>query len=186
MTLRLTLRSLTLSLLLITNNFAAQLPQPAQESDEEKAKARKELERKALVLLEETLQGVQLLKLAENRAAIRVQAADLLWARDEKRARTLFRDAAADLATARGDSTGRDQAAWMLMQLRAQMLNTAASHDPQFALELLRESRPTAEEGAAAVPEDADPDMERKWRWPSPSRATRRPRRSCSTRRGGS
>jgi hypothetical protein len=160
MTLRLTLRPLTLSLLLITNNVAAQLPQPARESDEEKAKARKELERKALALLEETLQDVTLLKLAENRAAVRVQAADLLWARDEKRARALFRDAAADLASARGDGTGRDRTAWMLMQLRAQMLNAAASRDPQFALELLRDSRPAAEEGAASASEDADPDME--------------------------
>ncbi|MCA1621633.1 MAG: hypothetical protein LC795_20650 [Acidobacteria bacterium] len=160
MTLRTSLRSLTLSLLLISNNVAAQLPQATKESDEEKAKARKELERKALVLLEETLQGVQALKLPENRAAIRVQAADLLWARDEKRARSLFRDAAADVATARGaDSTGRDHAGWMLTQLRAQLLNTAASRDPQLALELLRDSRPQAEEGAAPAT-DADPDTE--------------------------
>jgi hypothetical protein len=163
MTLRpslISLGSLTLSLLLISNSVAAQLPQPAKESEEEKAKARKELERKALALLEETLQGAQVLKLAENRAAVRVQAADLLWPRDEKRARALFRDAAADIAAARGaDSTGRDRTAWMLMQLRSQLLNTAASRDPQLALELLRESRPAAAEGAAEAT-DMDPDSE--------------------------
>ena len=84
MTLRLPLRTLTLCLLLLSTTAAAQLPQPTkQESEEEKAKARKELERKALVLLDETLEGAQVLKLAENRAAVRVQAADLLWPRDE-------------------------------------------------------------------------------------------------------
>ncbi|HEX8283233.1 MAG TPA: hypothetical protein VF588_07750 [Pyrinomonadaceae bacterium] len=163
MTPRLTLRSLTLALLLISNTAAivAQLPPAKQESEEEKAKARKELERKALALLEETIQGAQVLKLAENRAAIRVQAAYLLWPRDEKRARSLFRDAAADIAAARGNGTGRDRSAWMLMQLRGQLLNTAASRDAQLALELLRESRPpaAAEEGAAEEEED-DPGLE--------------------------
>ncbi|HEY0170248.1 MAG TPA: hypothetical protein VGB98_04280 [Pyrinomonadaceae bacterium] len=156
MTPRLTLRSLALSLLLITNNVVAQLPPAARESEEEKAKARKELEGKALALLEETLQGVQTLKLAENRAAVRVQAADLLWARDEKRARSLFRDAAADFATARGESTGLDRSVWMLTQLRSQMLRTAAARDPQLALELLRDSRPAADAEAEAEPVTAD------------------------------
>lgn len=73
MTLRLTLGPLTLPLLLITNNVAAQRRPAAHEPDGEKAKARKELERKAPALLEETLQGVQLLNLAENRAAIHIE-----------------------------------------------------------------------------------------------------------------
>ena len=169
MSLRLPLKSLTLSLLIITNTAAAQLPQTKQEAElpqtskesaEEKAKAQKELERKALALLEETLQGVQVLKLAENRAAIRAQAADLLWPRDEKRARALFRDAVTDLAAAQaaqraGSRDGR--AAWVVTQLRSQLLYTAAARDPQLALELLRDSRPASEEGAAP---SGDPDQE--------------------------
>lgn len=162
MPLRPTLRSLTLCLLMLSTTAAAQLPpsQPVkQESVEEKAKARKELERKALVLLDETLEGAQVLKLAENRAALRVQAGDLLWTRDEKRARALFRDAAADLATMKaGDANRPDRSYWMATQLRSQMLYTVAARDGQLALELLRESRPASEDGSNAA--SGDPDME--------------------------
>jgi hypothetical protein len=160
MSLRPTLNKLTLCLLILSTTVAAQLPPPPkQESEEEKAKARKELERKALVLLDETLEGAQVLKLAENRAALRVQAGDLLWARDEKRARALFRDAAADLAAMKpGDANRADRTYWMATHLRSQMLYTVAARDGQLALELLRESRPPGEEGASAPA--GDPDME--------------------------
>lgn len=160
MPLRLPLKVLTLCLLILSSTAAAQLPQSTkQESEEEKAKARKELERKALVLLDETLEGAQVLKLAENRAALRVQAADLLWPRDEKRARALFRDAATDLAAMRmGDLNRDDRAYWMAVQMRSQLLYTVAARDAQLALELLRESRPVSEDGTAAPA--GDPDME--------------------------
>jgi hypothetical protein len=161
MTQRTRLVSLTLSLLMLTSTAAAQLPQLKQETDEERAKARKELERKALVMLDETLAGAQTLKLPENRAAIRVQAADLLWPRDEKRARSLFRDAAADIASALGqEDARRSHSGWLLMQLRSHLLFSAASRDSQLALELLRDSRPAAaEEGAAQALGDPEAEL---------------------------
>jgi hypothetical protein len=159
MPLRLSSKVLTLCLLLLSTTAAAQLPQAKQQSEEERAKARRELERKALALLDETLEGAVVLKLSENRAAVRVQAADLLWPRDEKRARALFRDAAADLAVLKPGDAGRgDRAYWAAMQLRTQLINTAAARDAQLALELLRESRPASEEGSNAPA--GDPDME--------------------------
>jgi hypothetical protein len=161
MPLRLPLKTLTLCLLLLSTAAAGQSPPPArQESEEEKAKARKELERKALALLDETLEGAQVLKLAENRASVRVQAADLLWPRDEKRARALFRDAAADLAALKpGDPNrgGRDY--WVATQLRSQLLHTVAARDAQLALELLRESRPASEDGSNAPAGDPDAEL---------------------------
>lgn len=147
---RLPLRSLTLSLLLLASNAAAQTPQTPKQSDEEKAKARKELERKALALLDETLQGAQALKLAENRAALRAQAADLIWAHDEKRARSLFREAVTDIVAAQSNADAMRERGWMFIQLRAQMLFMVAGRDAQFALELLRESRPQPEAAAQA------------------------------------
>lgn len=144
------LRSLALSILLLASNAAAQAPQAPKQSDEDKAKARKELERKALALLDETLQGAQALKLAENRAALRAQAADLIWAHDEKRARALFREAVADIVAAQSNADAMRERGWMLIQLRAQMLFMAAGRDAQFALELLRESRPQPEAPAQA------------------------------------
>ena len=116
----------------------SKLPQLEQESKDEKEKAQKELEKKALQLLDDTLQSAQALKLAENRAVIRAQAADLLWKRDEKHARALFRDAFADLVAAGADSAKNDRASRMLAQLRPQLLYMVAARDPQFALDLLR------------------------------------------------
>lgn len=156
---RLPLRSLTLSLLLLASNAAAQTPQAPKQSDEEKAKARKELERKALSLLDETLQGAQALKLAENRAALRAQAADLIWAHDEKRARALFREAVTDIVAAQSNADTMRERGWMLIQLRAQMLYMVAGRDAQFALELLRESR-TQPEAAAQARMYGEPDDE--------------------------
>src|ERR671933_29331 len=93
---------------LLSANASAQLPQLNQDSKlpqlEQESKAQKELEKKALQLLDDTLQSAQALKLVENRAVIRAQAADLLWKRDEKRARSLFRDAVAELVAARGEA----------------------------------------------------------------------------------
>lgn len=130
-------------------NQDSKLPQLDQQSTDEKEKARKELEKRALQLLDDTLQSAQALRLAENRAVIRAQAADLLWKRDEKRARTLFRDAVMELVAARGEAAKDDRAVWMLAELRPRLLYMIAGRDPQLALDLLRESRPAASEGAA-------------------------------------
>jgi hypothetical protein len=145
--------------LLAASNASAQLPQVDQDSKlpqldqqstDEKEKARKELEKRALQLLDDTLQSAQALQLAENRAVIRAQAADLLWKRDEKRARSLFRDALMELVAARGEAAKNDRAAWMQGDLRVRLLYMIAERDPQFALDLLHESRPG--DGAAQSP----------------------------------
>src|ERR1043165_1325027 len=130
----------------------SKLPQLSQESKDEKEKAQKELEKKALQLLDDTLQSAQVLKLAENRAVIRAQAADLLWKRDEKRARALFRDAITDLVAARGEAAKNERANWMLAELRPRLLYMIAARDPQLALDLLRESRPASNDDAAQSP----------------------------------
>lgn len=127
----------------------SKLPQLEQESRDEKEKARKELEKKALSLLDDTLQSAQALKLAENRAVLRAQAADLLWKRDEKRARSLFRDAFADLAAARAEAAKNERASWMLAELRPRLLYMVAARDPQLALDLLHESRPASADDAS-------------------------------------
>ena len=158
MKLRPSLGSLSLSLLMLATAAAAQAPQTNKESEEEKAKARKELERKALALLDETLQAAQVLKLAENRAALRAQAADLLWPRDEKRARSLYREAVSDIVAAQGVEGAMRERGWMLSQIRTQMLYAVAARDAQFALELLRESRPPANENGGFA--NGDPEQE--------------------------
>lgn len=81
-----------LAFALLTSTFAQTAP-PTQASKEEQEKLQKALEGKALKLLDSTLVDGQMLKLVENQALFQSVAADLLWTRDEKRARSLFQDA---------------------------------------------------------------------------------------------
>lgn len=146
MTRRTFLHSLALMLLLCATITAQEAAAPpADKSKEEEQKAQAELERKALVLLEETIDGAQLLKLPENRSFIFATAAELLWSRDEKRARGFFQDALTSLAEAMKnitpDGMRQDDSLWVFMQQRQQILGRIARLDPQLALDLLRATR---------------------------------------------
>ena len=142
--------SLFISLLMLTNAPAQETP-ATRETKEDREKAQHELESKTLKLLDSTLAEAQQLKLTENRVLFQSVAADLLWNREEKRARVLFQDAVNSLATRLPSSdprTGGGDSYWSLARLRSQTLRMVARHDPQFALELLRASRPDNPEGA--------------------------------------
>src|SRR5262249_55499470 len=65
--------------------LAAQEP---RQTEEEK-RAAKELERKALALIDEVVADATSLSLAKNRVRILTVASDVLWTRDEERARAL-------------------------------------------------------------------------------------------------
>lgn len=128
---------------------------PAQtsptESQTEKEKAARELEKNALDLLEQAVNEAAGLKLPENRALAFTMAADLLWSKDRKRARTLFGNAAAEIIQAnnappKADNTNPAQ--WMLgrqeiYNLRRMLLLTLAAYDAEYALELLPTTRPS-------------------------------------------
>jgi hypothetical protein len=115
------------------------------ESKEEKEKARLELEKKAIALLNRTADEASLLKLPENRAYVYANAADLLWTHDEKRARRLFRDAAEQiiLAQAELDKAAGETPVFGLpnTQPRSQILQMIARRDADLALELLIQTR---------------------------------------------
>jgi hypothetical protein len=139
-------------MLLLLSQAATTIAQtlPSQPTKEEEEKARAELERKVLILLEEVVSDSQLLKLTENRAIVQASAADLLWARDEKRARAYFRDALTSIGEAFAGTDRKDSSKiyvyWMLVQLRHQLLRMVARRDPQLALDLLAVTRPPAAE----------------------------------------
>ncbi|HEY0004918.1 MAG TPA: hypothetical protein VGB17_08910 [Pyrinomonadaceae bacterium] len=145
--------------LMVYASAAAQVSPASQESavtketKEEQEKARKELERQSFKLLEQTLDESQLLKLPENRALVQLTAGDLLWARDEKRARALFREGMTAIAEVlnsnKGDARRRDNSYWIIWQLRGQSLQMIARRDPQLALDLLYASRPAQGDDAA-------------------------------------
>ncbi|HEV2705914.1 MAG TPA: hypothetical protein VGV59_08310 [Pyrinomonadaceae bacterium] len=143
-----------LTALLLISALAPVAPMPRAQTpntdearkEKERAEARRELEKKALVLLEEVVGDAQNLKVAENRAHVLAGAADLLWTRDEKRARALFRDAAqavneASARTPKGDEQ-RYRSYWSSVSLRQSFLRGVARRDPQLAVELLQMTRP--------------------------------------------
>ncbi|HEY6400865.1 MAG TPA: hypothetical protein VI479_05625 [Blastocatellia bacterium] len=66
--------------------------QEPRQTDEEK-NAAKELEKKALALIDEMVAEAASLRLAENRVHILTGASELLWERDEERARAIAREA---------------------------------------------------------------------------------------------
>src|SRR5499426_376328 len=91
------LKRITASLLaavLICIPALSQSPEPPQSQKEDKPqKTDKELEKKALALLDEVVGEAMSLKLVENRIYALTAAADLFWKRNEDRARALFAEA---------------------------------------------------------------------------------------------
>jgi hypothetical protein len=120
-----------------------------QEKQEKELELKKELERKTFALLDEVIGSAATLRVPENRALVQSSAADLLWKRDEKRARALFREALDNLREATPKASGqmsRDQerSYRMILQQRKEMLQMVARHDPDYALELMRATRSIA------------------------------------------
>ncbi|HUQ31029.1 MAG TPA: hypothetical protein VM095_02870 [Pyrinomonadaceae bacterium] len=145
------LSSAALTVLLLAP-LSAQTPEDQsalgeRERQQKALEQKKELERKTYALLEEIIGAATLLKLPENRALVQSSAADLLWTRDEKRARALFRDALENLRQAApkisGQLSNEQRAAYQLfIQQRKETLQIVARRDPDLALELLRATRP--------------------------------------------
>lgn len=137
------LLSLIMSFIPLTAN--AQTP-PTEKTAEQKEEAKKELDKKALGLLDSLVEDARTLRVPENRVRILAGAADLLWPRDEKRARAVFRELAAHINEAAqraksGDGERRERVFWSVIRLREEVLKTVARRDPALALELLHATR---------------------------------------------
>ncbi|HEX4948324.1 MAG TPA: hypothetical protein VFZ34_16740 [Blastocatellia bacterium] len=128
--------------LLFALSSAAQEPTPDAKAKAEKA----EREKKAWAALDDIITEAQALKLPENRAYVQATAAELLWQKDEARARTLFQAAASALAQMMSSIESDDPSYYHRIQvpnhLRQTMLQTVARRDAQLALEFLRSTRP--------------------------------------------
>src|SRR5215813_5927820 len=83
-----------LAALLICPPALAQTPtQPQSQKGDKSQKEDKELEKKALALLDEVVGEAMSLKLVENRIFALTTAADLFWKHNEDRARALMAEA---------------------------------------------------------------------------------------------
>jgi hypothetical protein len=142
-----TLTALLLASSLSASTAVAQEPTtalPAVKTDEQSAE-QAELERKALALLEEVIGETPTLKLVENRIRLQAAAAEILWPRNQERAREIFNAAANDLSTVTSGVETDDPQYYNLAnttsQLRQRMLGIIAERDPKLALEFLRATR---------------------------------------------
>jgi len=130
-------------------------PEPAIAEQQPLSKEQKEeklkLQSKAVTLVEQVVSEAQTLKLPENRIRVQIAAGDMLWERDQARARGLFNDAGAAIAqtTWQTDREDRDEAETRA-RLRRELVLTAARHDADLAFQLLNSTRPLARTNNAA------------------------------------
>jgi hypothetical protein len=129
-----------------------------QQTDKEK-KTANELERKALDLIDEMIAEALALKLAENRVHILTSVSDVLWARDEARARALVRRAmdqvVAEMRETKEKAAQEDALDFHSRQIRRHnalhmreaVLNLLARRDPKMALEFLELTRSLRQAG---------------------------------------
>ena len=150
-----------IAIMLVTSTSRAQTATTDQKKKE--TEQRLELEKKTLALLNEIASAAYGLKLPENRIFILTNAADLLWASDEKRARNLYWDAlnsitSLNMAVPKNSDTVSPaerqkigQAYYLVLRLRQKLLRQVARRDSQLALEMMRASRqvPPRQPGSA-------------------------------------
>jgi hypothetical protein len=133
-----------LGLLLLTASLAVSAQDPPNAEQQQKAQAA--LQEKAFQLLDQVVAEARALKLPENRLRVQWQAGDLLWPRDEARARALFSQAAAGIGELIQGLDVNDRRYMELLQtpaqLRQEFLTTVARRDPKLAYNLLLATRP--------------------------------------------
>src|SRR5262249_18202482 len=135
-----------LAALLICPPVLAQTPtQPQSQKEDKSPKVDKELEKKALALLDEVVGEAMSLKLVENRIYALTTAADLYWKRNEDRARALLAEAVNQFMAIERPSEPEGmralQSMGIRMELRTQLLQTLAARDSRMGLDFLRASR---------------------------------------------
>lgn len=103
------------------------------------------IEKKALDLLESISEQSARFHSAANRIRASAAIADLLWRRDENRARALFSAAVAQLATHIAETDFGDMERYQdvsrIQELRQNLVMRIAAHDPEMALTALRQTR---------------------------------------------
>ena len=172
--------------LLTPSNVAAQIDE--KEKAQKELERRKELERETLGLVDEIVAAAWGLKLPENRSFVLASAAELLWPRDEKRARNLFWEAFTNLGlpntpapddlairtaitkdpqskdgTSKPAATDKIQTLnqyFAMFGLRREFLRKVAQRDPQLALEMLHATRLRPPESNYRLPDERDIEQE--------------------------
>ncbi|MEK6322453.1 MAG: hypothetical protein AABN33_12305 [Acidobacteriota bacterium] len=121
-------------------------------------------EKKAVLLLEQIVGEAAALKLSENRIYIQISAGDLLWNLDEPRARALFGEAGAGIAEMMRRSDPNDRrsanANRTALELRQQLVTTAARHNGELAYQLLQTMPAPPTSGPGGRQQDSQTSLE--------------------------
>lgn len=135
-----------------------------QEVTNAEAEAEKLRDKQATELLETIAEAIPGLRASENRIYLTSAVADLLWRKDEKRARALF-----DLVTKEMVAivTAFDQAEQpqydnmgLIQQQRQEIIERMARHDPEMAITFLRLTRFPADSASQTNHRDNDRQLE--------------------------
>lgn len=124
---------LCLALILVSNAFGQK---PASKPDSAHTS---QLQARGWDLLSEVATSLGQLRAPENRIALEMQTADLLWSRDPTRARELFADATDEFTQLSPDLPTECCA---VAELRRNLVSTIAQHDARMALTFLYSTRP--------------------------------------------
>lgn len=141
----------------------AQQAATQQQSTDDLAKQKAELEKNAYRLLEQVIDEAQSsLRLPENRVRVQIVAADLLWDSNQGRARSLFNmaaEAVVEMSKSQQNNNNNRRGGPPqnfnrgAFQLRQQLVLAAANHDAQLAYQLLAITKPAAN----TIQPDQDP-----------------------------
>ena len=129
--------------------IAQEQPPAAKPTAEELEKQKEEWSKNAYRLLDQVIDESQSLRLPENRIRMQIYAADVLWDRDQGRARTMFMaagDAVAEMSRTPESQSRRGPGGPNQMprpaQLRQELVLSAARHDAPLAYQLLATTKP--------------------------------------------
>ncbi|HKR12868.1 MAG TPA: hypothetical protein VJT15_12485 [Pyrinomonadaceae bacterium] len=144
--------TLTLALFYAVNTPTIAQEQPTQQpTAEEQEKEKAEREKNAFRLLDQLIDEAQSLRLTENRVRVQLTAADMLWDKNQSRARSLFQMAGEGVAELgrnaqqpTGNRRNEGNQERRAFQLRQELVMAAARHDAQLAYQLLASTKAPA------------------------------------------
>ncbi|HYJ86737.1 MAG TPA: hypothetical protein VEW46_11820 [Pyrinomonadaceae bacterium] len=126
--------------------LAAPILAAAQEQTPPAPEHRQLEETQAFEMLESIAESIPALRSSDNRIFLTTVVADLLWSRDEKRARSMFETLTKEMSAAIASLDPSDQRSFntlsMIQQRRRETVELLARCDPEMALTFLRATRP--------------------------------------------
>lgn len=136
----------------------------ATEQELQASKNHDVLKAKGLALLDEVAETLQEVRLPQTRVRTQLQAANLLWSTDEKRAGKFVADALDGIKDFMNSVDLGDEDYYrnyqMAMQLRHQVIQIVAPHDPEMALNFLRSTRTLVNPEEGQNPGHSNPEAQ--------------------------